>query len=80
MKYIAKSNTWFKAGTEVILIDDYRLEGPNGLPASNCGYFSGIIIMDKTKYYKGLDGEIGKERTHAEICSFDEFDIVNEDL
>jgi len=68
LKYIAKPNTWFKAGTEVKLIDDYR-------PQMNSGLFCGLRICENP----GAEGGIlkGAERVDdEEICGFDEFEIT----
>jgi len=71
MRYIAKKDTWFKENTEVELIDDYR-----DFNNWNLGLFRGIRICEnplsenkKTK---------GEEYFDEEVCSFDEFGVINE--
>ncbi len=59
-KYISKG-TWFAAGTECELIDDYRI----GDVPMDCGLF------------RGPDPNPEKEgRIDEEVCNFDEFDIM----
>lgn len=67
MKYIAKPNTWFKAGTEVELIDDYRSSDWNS------GLFRGIRVTEDSGSEGGYP--VGVERIDEEMCSFDEFEI-----
>jgi len=64
IKYIAKPDEWFDVGTEVQLIDDYRASSAMyfGGPEMNAGLFEGL-----------KDGKIDQE-----VCSFDEFDIIEE--
>lgn len=67
-KYIAKPNTWFAAGTECILIDDYR-------PQWGAGLFSGLRICENPDAEGGIP--VGAHRIDdEEICGFDEFDVV----
>lgn len=63
MKYIS-DGTWFKKGTEVKLIDDYR---PEGL---NMGLFEGIRVTE----YESELAILGEERIDQEVCGFDEFE------
>lgn len=68
-KYIAKSDTWFKAETEVKLIDDYRSDG------WNAGLFKGLRICEHPEAEGGIPkgAEILDDE---EICNFDEFEII----
>ncbi len=66
LRYIAKPDTWFKAGTEVFLIDDYRGEG------LDAGLFRGLRVCESAES-EGVP--VGTERVDEETCSFDEFDI-----
>ena len=68
LKYIAKPNTWFKAGTTVTLIDDYR---PDGL---DVGLFEGLRICED----EASEGcPVNTERDgDQEVCGFDEFDVI----
>lgn len=68
MKFIAKPNTWFKAGTECKLIVEY------GSGSSRSGIFLGIRITENPASEGGY--EVGEEREDEEGCTFDEFDIV----
>lgn len=69
-RYIAKPNTWFKAGTEVMLVDDFR-------PQMNAGIFCGLRICENPEAERGLP--VGTERHNdEEVCSFDEFDVVED--
>lgn len=67
-KYIVKPDTWFKEGTEVILIDDYR-------PKMNCGLFSGITICENPSS-EGMFRNIGEEYEDEEVCDFNEFEEI----
>ena len=61
IKYIAKPDEWFDAGTEVKLIDDYRDNDAMFYNKSlNAGLFEGL-----------KDGQIDQE-----VCCFDEFIFV----
>jgi hypothetical protein len=60
LKYISKGE-WFTKGTECELVDDYRTKDP----PMNCGLFRG---PDPNPKKSG--------RIDEEICTFDEFDIV----
>jgi len=65
MLYIAKPDTWFKSGTVVTLIDDYRKDG------WTCGLFEGTRVC----LNPGSESHpLGEERIDQEICSFDEFE------
>ena len=67
MKYIAKPNTWFKAGTEVELLVDCRPDG------WDLGIFKGIRICENSGAEAGKP--VGTEYLDEEDCSFDEFEI-----
>lgn len=70
-KYIAKNGTWFVAGTECILIDDYR-------PQMNSGLFSGRCVRDWEEdgnFYTGIQ----PDGVDEEVCGFDEFDIIKDE-
>lgn len=70
MVYISKPGEWFKAGTVCILIDDYR-------PGMDAGLFKGIRVCENP----GAEAEtLGVEYMDEEICSFDEFDIIDGDV
>ena len=69
MRIIARSDTWFKAGTEVRCIDDYR-------PEMDCGLFSGIRITENPDAEGGHP--VGTEREDEEMCGWDEFDILED--
>lgn len=63
MRFIAKPDEWFDAGTEVRLIDDYRDSDEMIYNRSlNAGLFEG--------FRNGL--------LDQEVCCFDEFDIVGD--
>lgn len=68
MRYIAKPNTWFKAGTECKLVCPYNDQGTIG------GIFSGIRITENPESEGGY--AVGEEREDEEGCSYDEFEIV----
>lgn len=70
MKYRAKSNTWFDEGTEVKLIDDYR-------PQWNAGLFEGIRTCENPL---SENRKLGEKYFDGEVCNFDEFDEVEEDV
>ena len=59
--YIAKPDTWFKEDTEVRLIEYLHLDG-DGV---KYGLFEGV---------KERDGNLIRE---AEICSYEDFEIVD---
>lgn len=65
IKYVAKPDEWFDEGTEVKLIDDYRADSSMyfGGPSMNAGLFEGL-----------KDGKVDQE-----VCSFDEFDIIEDE-
>ena len=65
VKYIAKPNTWFDAGTEVKLIEKIRC--PNvGETCSASAIFEGQRTRNTITF------------TDKEICFFDEFDIIED--
>ena len=63
--YIAKPNTWFKEGTEVQLLADFR-------PKMNGGIFLGKRVSegDSEKHPNG------EEYIDEEDCNFDEFEVM----
>jgi hypothetical protein len=69
MKYIS-DGTWFKKGTEVKLIDDYR-------PYIDSGLFEGIRICENPDS-EGKWNIVGEERQDQEVCGFDEFEVIDE--
>jgi len=74
-KYIAKADSWFKEGTEVKLVEDYR--GDN---FASIGLFEGIFVIDEEKWLKVKqhwnNNKVGDEVIDREVCNFDEFDII----
>jgi len=70
MKYIAKPDTWFDEGIEVILIDDYRLD--KQCPC-NMGLFKGWRTCENP-LSEGKSKKINEKYLDEEVCSFDEFD------
>ena len=90
VKLIAKPDTWFKEGTEVLYEDkDYKnrrltlkeWETIKG-ETYNYGVFRGLRIVQNPAS-EGRCFQVGEEHDgDGECCSFDEFDveIVNEDL
>lgn len=64
-KYIAKKDTWFKEGTEVILIDDY---------GNYTGLFSGTRVCQNPSS-EGNWKKLNEEYQDEEVCLFEEFDI-----
>ncbi len=75
MKYIAKKDTWFKEGTEVKLIEDYRDQN-----YPEIGLFEGIFVIDDKKWLtvkqKWNNNRVGDEVIDREICNFDELEVV----
>jgi hypothetical protein len=70
-KYIAKKFTWFIEGTVAELIDDYRV----GEPSWDMGLFRGARRCENQK---SENRPLGEEHMDEEVCSFDEFDVVEE--
>lgn len=68
MKYIAKKDTWFDEGTECELLID-------GRPFANLGIFKGIRTSEGTPELH----PVGEKYLDEEDCSFDEFEIINDD-
>ena len=69
MRYVS-DGTWFKKGTEAVLIDDYR-------PSWDSGLFSGLRVTEDPG---GEGGDpVGHEYADEEICFFDEFDVYDDD-
>ncbi len=66
-KYIAKPNTWFKEGSECILVSDCENFG---------GIFSGIRVCEDNPNENSMGYKPGEEREDEELCSWDEFEIV----
>ena len=55
MKYIAKEDTWFDAGIEVEIIDDYRLDK---IAPWNAGLFKGMhegILYEEVCNFEDFD-------------------------
>ena len=69
MKYVAKSDTWFIAGKEVELVNDFRSENVN------MGIFRGWRICEIPEAENRL---LGEKYYDEEVCNFDEFEVVNE--
>jgi hypothetical protein len=71
--YIAKPDTWFKEGTEVNLVEDYRQDN-----FPDIGLFQGIFVIDDEKWLnvkqQWRTHEVGDEVIDREVCNFDEFD------
>jgi hypothetical protein len=72
-RYFAKEGTWFKAGTECKLIEDF--EGMNG------GLYRGIYIVGENGGYATFWHNKGyKEDDEVEMnefCRHDEFDVIS---
>ena len=67
LMYKSKQGTWFKEGSIVRLIDDYR-------PQMDSGLFEGIRICEN----EGSEARIlGEEYLDQEICGFDEFEMID---
>lgn len=66
IKYIAKPDTWFKAGTEAELLVDCR-------PKLNVGIFCGMRVSNGSPELH----PIGDEYLDEEACSFDEFEVID---
>jgi len=75
-KYIAKPDTWFKAGTEAKLIDHYYTED-NG---KKFGLFEGTYVVCKNEgydtFWHNKGNKEGDEVQMREICAYDEFEII----
>lgn len=70
--YIAKPNTWFKAGTTVKLIDfHYELTG------DKVGLFEGTRVCENPAS-EGDWKTVGQEYTDQEVCFYDEFEEIEE--
>jgi len=79
VKLIAKSDTWFKAGTEVF--DDDCFGKRYTLEAYNQWLKSGIILARGIRvcehdYELKLGYELGEEREDGELCNINEFDMT----
>jgi hypothetical protein len=83
MKYVkltAKSDTWFKEGTEVFDYDchppeDSRrltLDSYNNWKSSNSILVRGIRITENAEAENSV---VGEKRWDGEYCSIDEFDV-----
>ena len=92
MKYIAKPNTWFKEGTECKLIEylydsAYTLSENGKIQQEDKhGIFEGIRICEDGLCEGGINKETGKpyhengkEYHSNEICSYSEFEIIEEE-
>lgn len=69
--YIAKKDTWFKEGTECVLLEDYEGRG-----LYNGTYIVGENENYDTFWHKKGHNE-GDEVNMNEVCSHDEFYMVN---
>ena len=67
-KFIAKPNTWFDEGTEVILTTQINEDG--------LGIFRGIRTC---KNPKSENRKLGEKYVDEELCSFDEFELRREE-
>jgi hypothetical protein len=61
--YIAKPNEWFKAGTEVKLVERY---------SETYGLFSGVRVCE---HARAECRPLGIEYEDEEVCGFHEFEI-----
>lgn len=68
-KYIS-DGTWFDKGTECELEDDFR-------PAWNAGIFRGMRTCENSAAEAGKP--VGTKYEDGELCSFDEFEVVEDD-
>lgn len=66
-KYIALPDTWYVEGTECELITD-------GRPEMNIGVFSGKRVSQGIPELRPS----GEEYVDEELCSFDEFEVIDE--
>ena len=66
---IISDGTWFKAGTEVTCIDDYRLEN------YDAGLFEGVRVVEHD-YEVAMGWKLGEERIDQEVCQWEEFNVV----
>lgn len=65
--YIAKKDTWYKEGTEAMLIGDI---------SGNSGLFRGVKEVRADDHPNLLSRhEVGEEFIDEELCGYDEFDI-----
>jgi hypothetical protein len=72
-RYIAKPGTWFKAGTEVQLVDFLWDHTEHG--GSKTGIFCGLRVCENPE---SEAKPLGIEYQDEEMCSYDEFDIVED--
>jgi hypothetical protein len=79
VKLIAKTDTWFKAGTEVFDDDGYgkriTLESYNAWLKSGSILVRGIRVCEHD-YELKLGYKLGEEREDGELCGIDEFDMI----
>ena len=66
MKYIAKPNTWYKAGTEVTVEEIL---------------YDGVALCRGVRVCENPDSEgkhhyVGEEYNDGEICMLDEFEVI----
>jgi len=66
--YVPKPNTWFKENTLVLLLDNYR-------PDMDSGLFLGTRVVENEQ---AENRPIGTEHLDEEVCSFDEFDKLED--
>ena len=72
MKYIAKEDGWFDAGTECLLVYTGTDRNPF---ISGMGVFEGWRTCQNESEMKPL----GSRYLDQEFCNLDEFDIIDED-
>jgi hypothetical protein len=72
-RYFAKEGTWFKAGTECKLIEDF--EGMDG------GLYRGIYVIGENKgpdtFWHTKGHKEGDEIEITDFCDHDEFDVIS---
>jgi len=80
MIYLVKPNTWFDEDTVAYLVEDYSKNSDGTFSGYGSGLFCGIITVDEDlARIKNKDERlIGKQILDNEICSFEEFDIIEE--
>lgn len=87
VKFVAKPDTWFKSGEEVLWEDSqYKCRRPtvaefNNIKKDNAAVFVGIRVCEDSPNENGLGYKAGDERMDGEWCPLDEFEIsiVDED-
>jgi len=79
IKYIAKPDTWFKAGSEAKLME-YLYTGDDG---KMVGIFRGTYIVGDTDYDKFWTSQgfnVSDEVQMNEACSYDEFYVETDNI